>query len=824
MMICGLIVLVLICCTGAAGCRDGAGSSASPIPGSPQPAPTLTVNTYGEEPMTVEGSEWRLQREADPFLTTVEQQEVLARKDRCLAAAMGHRLEFTLASSLPEPDHIQVDLWPMSALFPPSSAAREPAYSHSVIHYSVEEGTLSFSWGLPDLSFPQPGDQRCAVRVRVGWNGPGRRDGGEVRYYLCLQSGDTQLRARTRQAVRAFFSAAWNGDGDRVEDYLNPDEAPSRDGVQNESANPFVVRHQSDLPSILWQWDDYRFQLQSEPLVEEVRPVGKETRVTLTYRVQVTEAGRSGPYRCDFREAYTLCLADGRWRISEMYRSGTPWLAEGGRKPGWSVEREGYRNGSRIGPFYQVRAGQGHGERWSDDGSFLAFVADNADRRELWSVDRNGSQLRCLVSLQREGEHLAQDLYIVDWVPECHSVRFLVAGPQVAGPHRGRNGLWMGEADCLSGHVHDVAFIPVERLEDVLLGGAPRYHLTADRTTLMLWYGKRHEDPADLWRVHLPTGRVAHLLDDLVGFGDGWHFPLTYSPCGWKAVHRWNPVLYDLRGGKRIQLEIPLEPGQLYHISDWSAGGIAAVALVQEEDMVVGEYGSYPAGAVALRFYGGDGGSRGELVPPPTGSGDKILCWAWAPEGNRLAFITGSVHWIEQQDGPPGSTAARLLARGLWLWEGPGTEPACLASLDGLLSFSGGLSWPTDPGGESLQVWRPLPLESDLTGQEGLQVTLDGRVTGISRSIPYRGEIWEEQLDQFPGIRLIRKVDGDSWLIVARFDGGEEKVLMDQRHCSYFRLPGPQSGPPVLTFTVADGFLSRVGPDQQYLYLLPLQR
>jgi len=693
-----------------------------PVPEAPpdQP-PALTMTTPKEDPVALSVLGWT-QGDSIPALSAEDL--AVPYTAPSLPATGSSRVSFILAEGTPVPAAATLKVWPLRELRDALAAGRpwpDPVAREELTLTQEEGSPPPFTWRVPQLDSEEPGDVRHVLQVTVTWEDGWR---GTARYHGCLQYGDTLVEAHLRQAARSVFRALWKGDEDALPELIVGPWPP--EGPVSKEGDVLGVTLASHPDLILWRAEGCRFTLLEEPRFIEpphTNGVNGVAGARVEYTVQVMEADRPSPYRCDFQEEYRLCeRGEGAWLLAGLGRRGMPWQATGGTELGWAVEGTPLPGAIEVGPFKELREWWGWG--WSDDRRLFAFVGVNGDRRELWTVHRTDTEPARLLSFcePTPGSTL---LHFLGWAPGRDAVRFLFAGTQSSGSHAGEDGCLIGEVSYPTAQVHELAFIP---LRCANLGAMePGLAVTADRTNVFLWDRDCEKEVADLWRVDLSNGEKTCLFSDLTGF-DGPEFPLLYSPSGWYAVDRWEVdckrtlTLYDLKTGRRCHTKMP-SGDEMAVLAGWTPGDLVAVALSQRGELAGGAWGPSWWVSRSIHFYDTHGELRGELRTPGDDPLDRIGDSAWREDGSLMAFVTGRV----ATDGDP-----RLQAESLWTWEGPGSQPVKLTDLPSHPDWDCRLWW---AGGEVIKVlW--YGWDSKVEGhvwKAGVRVSLDGTATTLTQ-------------------------------------------------------------------------------------------
>ncbi|MEW6243593.1 MAG: hypothetical protein AB1497_04875 [Bacillota bacterium] len=803
------IILCLALLLGGAGCGKRSGTAPSPVePGNgvpsgtsqfPDKPPQLSAS-YGPQHIFVmrAASVW-----VDAKGETQRVQETLPPADppNALIVEPGKEITFGIKSLVAEPARATIEVWNYWSLFGYAEQQDRPVHSEEISSFLVKDTDLEFRWVVPEVPSIAGEAAHYGFRIKLEWETPHT---AEAVYYGRFQLGSDQVSSSVRDTVMRFFEACWEGNQQAVSTLLT-EYVKSRDRTFDPYSSPLSVNESSRWDLLLWKSDEYTYKLASKPKVE-VQFIGPQltgpyAEASISYRVEVTERESKRVYQWDFNESYSLQREGSDWLVHYMHRSGTPWYAAGGTKPGWNIQST--REGSllKLGPFTSINLW--FGCKWSDDNQVFAFTGENFGETGLWAVRRDGSGLRQLISLGRTldfGNNQQQYLQILDWAPGKHSIRFMINGYQVFGPHANHTGFWVAEVHYPSGEVTDIAFIPAPRSDYMR-----DLNVTKDRTNVIF-----RRSP-DLWRVNLTTGAVTHIHDDMPSW-DGL-FVLHYSPCGWYGAHgdaglHSAVIVYDLKTGEKREITVP--GAESIFFSGWTPDGLIAVSVAYLDEIVHGEVSSWPAGASSLRFYDVQGNLKMEVIPPSSDPTFRIGPWAWTDDGTALAFTVGPL--VETGRDVTGIDMLGQDSKELWLWRGPGTEPRKLSSLSGIAQR---IDWVED--NSAVEVW--YRVADDFSGppekwylateQTGVKVGLDGTTTDLVEPLGTR-EMGETKERSF-----LARTESGVTKVVARDAHGREEVLIEGRFGVYQSLFEAAA----LAF-VADPANYEPYPSKVYLYLL----
>ncbi len=510
----------------------------------------------------------------------------------------------------------------------------EPVASTSLKDFEICDDGVSWSWALPRLE-PMPAEEpQRALRIEVTW--PQLKKPSAV-YYVSLSYAES---GSVQEACDKVMSGFLKGHDGSQENLL---------ALLPETVKP----EYQDLNS-------YSFELLSEPetRVRSFYPSNEEpphadiiySEIHLVYSIKSTHKATGQSARWDFCDLYTLKHKDNEWQVIWIAKNSTPWAFDGGKEPGWEIALEqtalpGGGTISKIGPFTWVRYYDSM--FLSDDGRYLAFAADNFSKKEIWIASRDGAALERVLSfpVAENAAQWSETLRIIGWAPAHsdtgaspqHKVRFIYSGYQTAGPHMGGSGCWIGEIDCNSGEIRDVAFISGSWMfepKDIVV--------SADRQNVVL-----HRS-SNLWKVSLDTRKVDLLASDLPSWD--WMFTLKTSPSGsygaYKDLSKPNSpvIVYNLESGDKLTVPIA-NPGESMSsfLLRWAPEDLLVVSIARDGDVVEGEGLSYPAGSVELRYYDVQGNMKFRLTSPSEVLDDKIVQWAWPGNNDFVVFTLGPV-------------------------------------------------------------------------------------------------------------------------------------------------------------------------------------
>jgi len=783
------IVLAIILCLALvlfeAGCGKRSGTTpltaepgnTSPFPHEP---PRLSAS-YGTEHMLVmrAASVWV---DAQGQIQRVQETLPPALPPNALIVEPGNEITFSIQSLVTEPARASIEVWNYWSLFERAEQKERPVHSEEIISFLVNGTDLEFKWVVPKLPSIAGEATHYGFRIKLEWQSPYAT---EAVYYGRFQLGSDQVSSSVRDTVKRFFEACWEGNQQAVSALLT-EYVRTRERTSDPYSSPLSVNESSRWDLLLWKSDEYTYKLASKPKVE-VQFIGPQltgpyAEAAVSYTVEVTERKSNRVYRWDFNEKYSLQREESNWLVLYMYRSGTPWYAAGGTKPGWNIQST--REGSllKLGPFTSVNLW--FGRKWSDDNQIFAFTGENFGETGLWAVRRDGSGLRQLISLGHTldlGNNQQQYLQILDWVPGKHSIRFMVNGYQVFGPYADQTGFWVAEVSYPIGEVKDIAFIPSPRSDYMR-----DLNVTKDRTNVIF-----RRSP-DLWRVDFTTGAVTHIHDDMPSW-DGL-FVLHYSPCGWYGAHgnaslHSAVIVYDLKTGEKREITIP--GAESIFFSGWTPHGLIAVSVAHSDELVHGEDSSWPAGASSLRFYDVQGNLKMELTPPSSDPTFRIGPWAWTDDGSALAFTVGPL--VGTGRDVTGIDMLGQDSKELWLWRGPGTEPRKLSSLSGIAQR---IDWVEDDN--AVEVW--YQVKDDFSGapeewysateQTGVKVRIDGTTADLVEPLPWRDPSipWTRELCKTKGRSFLARTESGVTKVVAKDADGREQVLLEGKFAVYQSL------------------------------------
>lgn len=664
----------------------------------------------------------------------VERKEMPPEPRYIVAASPGDSLTLTVKGIDRKPKSVSLEV--VSADVFHHEGFWEPLYSTTISEVSATKSEITFSWTIPQEGLEPPGarggsTREYCLRVDIGWESPEIAESAEVEYLSRLTIAAKSLIERAMQIPLKVFRAAWAGDREAVAPLLSDDWFREGSKISDHPGNPFDLRFDAPWDSILWQSDELKFSLVSEPDVylEYFRddPVDPFARAEVTYKVKVTDkAGKTGVW--DFSEWYGLHLAASEKAVGFMDRQGRMEQLAGGPAPQWGpkVVRDGQV--TKIGPFNDLSMPYDLSS-WSDDGKYLAFIADESTEDVgIWVVSRDGTDLRRLFTPDKPLVPVAPPyVRLLGWAPSEHKVRFTVSGYQTGpGVEAEDCGVLFGDIDVSTGNVRTFAFIRTQHWRASLSD----LNVTQDRTHVSF------RDPDDLWRVDLTSGETVKLAEDVreIGF-DLFH--LRYSPSGWYAVYQtWKEgksylVVYDLKTGTRNDILLPgslTDPSQQRpFFMSWTPHDLIAVSLAEQDHVGHGADSDYPVTSTRLQFYSPDGSLKSEVKY----QGKTIGNWAWTADGDMLAYTVGTVSKTGELDRERQEIFDCQMEE-IWVQDGAGSAPRRVASLTGQPDeLFASMDWVDDD--TALEIWFYPPYVNRELDGKGIRVDMDGRVTPLLR-------------------------------------------------------------------------------------------
>ncbi len=439
----------------------------------------------------------------------------------------------------------------------------KPLYSTTISEISIDKSTsepqVTFKWTAPAKSLESPEELRTSegqycLRIDVEWDDPERPEPCRVEYICRLTFAQESLIERAMRIPLEMSRAAWEGRLDAVSSLMV--EPYFKDGVKkdNYQHRPFEVSLAGSWDSILWRSQDCEFSLESEPtlLLDYLRDDVKfpYARASVSFKVKVTdERGRSGI--CDFQERYHLDLERPMRVVSSMARRGQLQVDDG-THPDWVPKVTKVGAVTKVGPFKDLLLDPNL-DSWSDDGKYLAFVADGSHAGEgIWVLSRDGSELRRVYEpdMPKFLTVASPRLRILGWAPNKHKLYFTLTGYQPGpGSHAEDCGVLFAEVDVSSGLTRTVGFIPHEAWR------ISRWEVKVTQDQTRAFFVAVN----DLWQVDLVSGGAIKVFEGICE-SDKYGFRLFYSPSGWYAAHEiWHGdkprlAVYDLREGHRSEI------------------------------------------------------------------------------------------------------------------------------------------------------------------------------------------------------------------------------------------------------------------------------
>jgi len=768
------------------------------------------------EDRTVTGLRNGFRWPSDATIRKVEENPFIPLPGERLFVQPGQEILFRLEGTDRKPGTVTLNLSYHQDFIDPETP-RKVIASAGINEFSLDHGAFTFKWRLPDdippaKSYLVDALPEYDMHVTVKWARP---EDAEVKYIAVLASPDESSVRAVLDTCKRFFNAAWSGRKDVLVEAIDPEIVERREEPEGTSfpviePSPFMVSLAFENPwdLVLWRSGEYSFKLKSDPKVRvrSIHPdkTGSYALAEISYTVEAIEMKTGQKSRWDCIETYFLQRSGEKWMVWEMTRSGVPWGFSAGKEKGWDVRvvRETKDNHQVVGSgdFTGVRVW--FGQKWSDDGQFFAFIAENFDRKEIWAVRRDGTGFRrllCLEGLPSAGIRLSnQEMLILDWAPGQHKVRFMVSGHQVVGPHAEEYGHWVGEVDAKTGEMRDVAFVPIRSQ-----GSAwPRdVSVTRDRTALVF------RNVNDLWRVTFENREASLLVPNVRPVAYDL-FRLHYSPSGWYAAYRvytprgYQVAVYDLKTGEKRLIEIAGAKHAFFF--GWTPGEMLTVVVADEKEINHGEDSDWPAGARSVRFYDVSGELKAEVFVPSGENGESIGHWALTPDDKILAFTTGKV--VENGLSSMGEPYLVHEAKEVWIWENPagnflegsragsdepttggsgqssgryrvedtGGRPRKLADISGVVES---VEW--GASNEYVDIWYRVPSDSPQAEQTGVRVSLDGKVTALSRSRPYAAPDRDVLIGSLGGTVYFRREGKKGSRIFAKDLAGNETVLLE---------------------------------------------
>ena len=703
-----------------------------PVPPDPYTAPNLYVKgPTGMLPAFRNAFTWP---EGPGKVRQVERKEMPPKPRYLVAASPGDSLTLTVKGIDRKPKSVSLEV--VRADVFDYGGSWEPLYSTTISEVSMAKSEITFGWTVPQESLEPPGTRgdstrEYCLRVDIGWESPEIAEPAEVEYLSRLVIVEKSLIERAMQIPLKMFQAAWAGDQEAVDPLLSDDWFREGVKISDYPGNPFDVRLDAPWDSILWQSDELKFSLVSEPdaYLEYFRddPFDPFARADVTYRVKVTDkAGKTGVW--DFSEWYGLPLAASEKAVGFMDRRGRMEQHAGGPAPQWGpkVARDGQV--TKIGPFNELSMPYDLGS-WSDDGKYLAFIADESTEDVgIWVVNRDGTDLRRLFVTDKPLVAVGPTyVRLLGWAPNEHKIRFTVSGYQTGpGVEAEDCGVLFGDIDVSTGNVRTLAFIRTQNWR----ASPSNLNVTRDRTHVSF------RDPDDLWRVDLASGETVKLAEDVREIGHDL-FHLRYSPSGWYAAYQtWKEgksylVVYDLETGARNDIFLPgshTDPSQQRpFFMSWTPHDLLSVSLAEQEHVGHGVDSDYPVASTRLRFYSPNGTLKSEVEH----QGKTIGNWVRTADGDTLAYTAGTVSKTGMLDSERQEILSCRLEE-IWVQDGTGSAPRRVASFtDQHAELIASMDWVDDD--TALEIWFYPPYVNRELDGKGIRVDMDGRVTPLLR-------------------------------------------------------------------------------------------
>lgn len=602
------------------------------------------------------------------------------------------------------------------------------------------------------------------------------------------------------EVARRYFHATWKRDEETLSEVSPGWKKDRPEGVP--PLSPLRAYLPGDRESIFWESPSQEYRLASRPsfFVDNVysSSTGPYATCRVEYEVEVKNVRSGNRERHTVREEIRLEAANGRdWKV--LWASRTPVPAATGLLPAVASRAEELCTVVQVGPFEDVRPPY-HGQKWSDDGEWFAFVGSAGGMNGIWAVNREGSRLVSLVGL--EGTYLD----LLDWVPGQHKVRFLSYGYHSRGPHADKTGYWVGEVELETREIRDIAFIryPAVRF--------PRdVHIPEGRSHLVFRHG------TDLWRINMDTGETVRLAED-VPSGDGL-LPFWYSPSGWFGVSsQISPggepgfKVYDLKTGQMTDVCLPDlgTEGLWVWFERWTPNEEAMVLVCRADETNEGDDLSYPAGAISVRLYDTAGSLVQEILPPQDDPENRIGPTAWNADGSALAIAVGRLSQ-PRMSYPSGLVLMYHQARAIYVWTRSDGTLRKVADISGEIES---LSWSEDSN--AIEAWFQVSDDDEIRFQNGVRLGLDGVRMEIQRIIPYRAS--EVTVGSLEDLVVIKRVSsaGDSTLVVRPGTGDGREAVVNDTGLVHLDEPVMSSG----ALGVAGEVPDRYGEGAHWVYLV----
>ncbi len=446
-----------------------------------------------------------------------------------------------------------------------------------------------------------------------------------------------------------------------------------------------------------------------------------------------------------------------------------------------------------------------YGQKWSDDGEWFAFTGSSGGINGIWAASRDGSRLVNLVGFEET------DVRLLDWVSDQHRVRFLSYGHHSNGPHADKTGYWVAEACLDTQEVRDIAFIRYPRVffpRDVAVFQNRRY-LTFKHTP-------------DLWRVDMETGEVVRLADDVPSW-DGL-LALRYSPSN-RYTGYGEPfgssqpgfTVWDIVTGEKRFVEFSgIDTERFWAKSTgWTPMEELMVLVCPSDEVNHGEDASYPAGATAIRIYSPSGSLLYEIPVPGDNAADRIGPVAWSGDGSVLALTVGTLSEPTARY-PSGTVEMRHQSRAVYVWT---RSDGTLRKVGDLSGEVESLTWAED--GKTIDAWYRPSDDQEVTLQDGVRLGLDGVLSQIQRTNPYRYHERESVIGTLGDFTLVEKFSPDSGetLLVVPGAGGSRETVVNEAGPLRLEEPIIVSGAAGVTGEEPD----RYGEGAHWVYLVVLR-
>jgi Tol biopolymer transport system component len=675
-----------------------------------------------------------------------------------------------------------------------------PVYSGDCEVVELGPGSMSLSWAMPSMpALLQEGNSfftRLVVKLGDSESSPW------VSFVWNLVAADKTDLEEVEKIVAAYFDAVWANDESALSevspDWLigaPPDFPPS---------SPLRAYLPGQREEIFWKSPSQAFVLASEPsiVVDDVRSssYGKYADCRIIYEVEVRDIQSGATQRQAVSEEVRLStVVRGRWEVRSASRR--PERPQFG-PPSITSRNEEFGTIVQVGPFGNVQSPY-YGQEWSDDGDWFAFTGSSGGVKGIWAAHRDGSRLANLVGYEDT------DVQLLDWVPGQNRVRFLSYGHHTNGPHADKTGYWVAEACLGTQEVRDIAFIRYPRVyfpRDVAVSQDHRY-LTFKHSP-------------DLWRVDMETGEVVRLADDIPSW-DGL-LVLRYSPSkrftGYSEIGPSQPgfTLYDIATGEKRFIEFSgIDTRRFWaQCTGWTPRDEMMVLVCPLDEMNRGEGLSYPAAATAIRIYDPSGSLLYEIAVPEGDAGDRIGPVAWNGDGSLLAVAVGTLSEPAARY-PYGTPEMRHQSKAVCIWTRSDGTLRKVGDISGEIES---LTWAED--GKTVEAWFRPSDDQEVILQDGVKLGLDGVITQVQRTIPYRCRERETVVGALQDFTLVERFSpesGETLLVVPASGGSQETVVNDARP---LRLEEPiiTTGAAAVTGEEPD----RYGEGAHWVYLVVL--